>query len=306
MPIIMPLQVWQVDARYCCSRDAGALSLLPFHTKDLHPWYCLAWFNLIRKGEEHIFEIRQEWCLACYKVASGGSTRSRSCWSQETIDNILDALPDELIWDPEHYYLNLAAADNDTENAPAIAWPIAPAKAAAASGSRLCTVAASSRTGMTKPSTKSKGKQPAAAQCASVRPVHATTATLCAAAASSMCDDAAGSNVEVEEGEIDSTLPADMSWEYWSANIADMLCRSRKAWAHALVCAAVRCWGWLKTQTMYACVRATTVTTTSAVSDIASFVERLGGQLHDYVESQVPISTGRKCVHTSMGSEASK
>ncbi|KAI0026495.1 hypothetical protein K488DRAFT_75298 [Vararia minispora EC-137] len=105
---------------------------------------------------------------------------------------------------------------------------------------------------------------------------------------------------------IDSTLPADMSWEYWSANIADALCCSREARARALVRAAIRRWGWLKTQTMYACIRAATVTTTSAVSDIASFAERLGGRLHDYVESQAPISTGRKRVRTSTGSEALK
>ncbi|KAI0026317.1 hypothetical protein K488DRAFT_75438, partial [Vararia minispora EC-137] len=102
----------QVDTRYCCLCNSGNLSLLPPpHTKDLRPQYCLAWFNLTRQGEEQVFEIRQGRCLACYKAASGSSTRSQLCWSQETIDNILDALPDELILDPKRYYLNLAAND---------------------------------------------------------------------------------------------------------------------------------------------------------------------------------------------------
>ncbi|KAI0026413.1 hypothetical protein K488DRAFT_75364, partial [Vararia minispora EC-137] len=250
--------------------------------------------------------IRQERCLACYKAASGGSTRSRSCWSQETIDDILDALPDELIRDPKRYYLDLTTAEKDTEDTPAITRPVAPATVAAASGSRSRTVAASSHAGVTKTSAKSKGKQPAAAQRASVRPVHAAAAASHAVVASSMRDDEASSDVNAVEGEIDSTLPADMSWEYWSANIADTLCRSREARARALVWATIRRWGWLKTQTMYACVCTATVTTTSVVSDIASFTERLGGRLHDYVESQAPISTGRKRVRTSTGSEASK
>ncbi|KAI0026507.1 hypothetical protein K488DRAFT_92428 [Vararia minispora EC-137] len=297
-PVITPLQVWQVDARYCCPRNSGNLSLLPPHTKDLRPRYCLAWFNLTRQGKEQVFEIRQGRCLACYKAASGGSTRSRSCWSQETINNILDTLPNELLLDPKRYYLNLAANDEGTEDAAAVERPVS----AAASRSR--TAATSSHAGTTKPIAKSKGKQPAAAPRTSSQPVRVAAVASRAAVASSMRDTDSGAEVEVEE-DIEATIPQDMSWEYWAAGIANALCQNCEAHARVLVRATVRCWGWLKTQTMYVSVRAAVTSTVTAVSDISFFVECSGQQLNDYVESQAPVSTGWKRVRISTGSEAS-
>ncbi|KAI0028178.1 hypothetical protein K488DRAFT_73972 [Vararia minispora EC-137] len=149
-------------------------------------------------------------------------------------------------------------------------------------------MAASSRTGTAKPSAKSKGKQPATTPRTSSWPMCAAAVASHAAVASFMRDADLGAEVEVEE-DIKASLPQDI----------------HKAHAHVLVCAAIRHWGWLKTQTMYICVHAAVMSTVTAVSDISGFVERSGQWLNDYVESQAPASTSQKRVCTSTGSEAS-